>query len=300
MKFPIEVGPPRKLVYNIQEYLNFVNKYNGMKKAVYHSIYKFNIIQDKKPDYQSAEVDKIFFDFDDKSCNAYEECKKLHNECKKQNLKHKIIMSGRGYHLFIFSSITQFQNIKSAIYNAQHSFIDKLNLSCDPQVVGNPAQLARVPNTYNIKGKRFCIPLTEKQFESGDKIIKVAALNQNFIKNYTIGDKLLDMKIFDYKSDKIETFDFKFEDSSNANYLKDCDDFIKNLLAKKDLGWKERFLVILYFKEKGFSIREVQTILKENLSERKYIHCISEEHQLQYLFERDDLIFPEKYCKVYK
>lgn len=304
MKFPREVGPPRKTIYNIQEYINFINKYNGMKKAIYASVYYFQKIYDnKKPDYSSAVIDKLYFDFDDKNCNAYEECKKLHEELKKENLKHTLIMSGRGYHLYIFCTPLVSQNPKSCIYNAQHHFIDKLNLKCDRQVIGNCAQLARVPNTYNIKAKKFCIPLTEEQFKSSDKIIKAVASQQNFIKNISIGTKLLDLNPFNYKSDRIEKLDFdlKLEDSASLNYLNNCDEKIKQLLLKKDLGWKERYIVILYFKEKGYIEKEVYNILKENLSERKFKHCVAEERQLQYLFERDDLMLP-KSCgiKIYK
>ena len=307
-KFPREVGPPRKVVYNIQEWLNFCNKYNGMKKAVYTSIYKFNIIDQVgtkpvKPEYNSAIIDKIFFDFDDKSCNAWKECNSLHQELLKDNIKHIIIMSGRGYHLYYFSSPLSSENPKSLIYNSQYHFINKLKLTVDAQVIGNPAQLARVPNTFNIKGNRFCIPLTQEQFEKEDKYCKQLASKQNFVKKISIGEKLFDLKPFDYKTNIVEdiNFELEFENSVNQNYMNNCDIKIKKLLSKKELGWRERYLVILYFREKGFTMQEVYNILKEHLSKRKFKHCIVEERQLQYLFERDDLMFPEN-CgiKVYK
>ena len=57
----------------------------------------------------------------------------------------------------------------------------------------------------------------------------------------------------------------------------------------------------MYFKEKGYTQKETLQILKENLTENKFRHCIVEERQLQYLYERDDLMFPES-CgvKIYK
>ena len=73
------------------------------------------------------------------------------------------------------------------------------------------------------------------------------------------------------------------------------------MLSRKNLGWRERFIVIMYFKENGFTIQEVYNILKDNLTEDKFRHCVNEERQLQYLFERDDLMFPERYgIKIYK
>ena len=296
--FPREVGPPRKVVNNIQEWLAFVNRYNGLKKAVYTSIYMFKNINEKgKAEYDSAVVDCLFFDFDDKSCDAYKEANNLHQELLKQNLKHRIVMSGRGYHVYIMTEEYEPANPKSCIYNAQHSFIDKLQLEVDTQVIGNPAQLARVPNTYNQKGKRFCIPVTEEEFDKGDDFIKQLSSNQNFIKDIFMGEKLLNLKDFDYQSDKFsEDFKFdtsEFEDSfGNLDYAKGCPECIKQILMNEDAGWKERYLLILYFRELGYTRQEVYNILKEHLTERKFKHCIGDERQLQYLFERHDLMFP--------
>lgn len=295
--FPRECGPPRKTVYNQQEWNNFVNKYNGFKNAIYTSIYSFeHINDDNKPDYVTAIINCLFFDFDDKSCNAYAECKKLHEELLRENIKHFIVMSGRGYHLFILTIPLVTKNSKDCIYNAQHFFIDKLGLHVDTQVVGNPAQLARVQNTYNIRAKRFCIPLTLEQFNQGDEYVKNLAIKQNFIKDFIIGEKELDIRQFDFKSQRFnETllFDEEFEDSSKVDYMRNAPNCIKNILNKKDTKWKERYLVILYFKESGYTEREIYNILKHHLSESKFRHCISEERQLQYLFEREDLIFPK-------
>ena len=293
-----EIGLPRKIVTN-KEALDFINKYNGIR-AIYRTVYNFEKMNEHKPDYNSAIIDKLFFDFDGENC--WNEANKLHQFLLNENIKHYIIMSGKGYHIFVLTTLYKPKNSKSCIYNSQHYFIDKLNLGCDNQVVGDNARLHRIPNTYNLKAMRFCIPITKDQFKAGHEVIKIVAKKQNFIKNISIGDTLFDIEKFDYESKKFEVSidKFDFEDSSNADYMNNCDDFIKQLLSKKELGWRERYLVILYFKEKGFTRQEVFNILKENLSEQKFKHCIKEERQLQYLFERDDLVFPEKYVKIYK
>ena len=299
-KFPREVGLPRKTVNNIKEWLKFINLYNGKKKAVYTSVYSFKILDQvgnkpMKPEYNSAVIDKLFFDFDDKSCEAWKECNKFHQELLKKNIKHIMIMSGRGYHLYIFTHPYSPKNVKSTIYNAQMNFVNSLNLLVDKQVIGNPAQLARVPNTYNVRGKRFCIPLTKEQFEKGDDFIKQSAVKQNFVKNTVIGKHLLNLEPFDYSSsnEQIEYIvDDNEESSGNLDYEKDLPDCIKRILSKKDIGWKGRYLIILYFKEMGHTREEVFQILKNHLSERKLQHCVHEERQLQYLFDRHDLVFP--------
>lgn len=294
--FPREVGPPRKTVYNIEEWLKFVNMYNGKKKAVYTSIYKFEKIESNgKPNYESAIVNKLFFDFDDKSCEGYKECNILHQFLLKEDIKHFIVMSGRGYHLYVLTNPIKPKNPKACIFNAQHNFIDKLKLTVDVQVIGNPAQLARVPNTFNTKGQRYCIPLTEEQFYKGDKYCKELASKQNFIKGTIIGNKLLDIKTFDSINNSSYENIYKASETSinmNANYAKDCPPCILEILKRKNLGWKERYLIIIYFRDIGYTREEVCAILKQHLTEQKFKHCIVDERQLQYLFERHDLIFP--------
>lgn len=295
-----EVGLPRKLCNATKDAIDFINRCNGIK-AVYKTVYKFESMIEKKPDYNSAIIDRLFFDFDSKEC--WNETNKLHKELLKDDIKHTLTMSGKGYHVFIFTNEYKPRNSKATIYNAQHHFIDKLNLDCDRQVVGDNARLHRVPNTFNNKSKRFCIPLTQEQFYSGDEVIKAAAQKQNFISNKIIGTKLFNILEFDKDIKFKDEFDIKLivNDNENANYMKECPQMIRELLLKNDACWKERYIIILYFKEVGYTMEEVGKILKDNLSEKKYRHCIREERQLQYIFERDDLIFPDKYgIKIYK
>lgn len=305
--FPREVGPPRRIVNNKKEYLNYINSNNGVKKAVYRSVYSFEETTTKYgkdiPIYESAKVDCIFFDMDDKECNAWEECNKLHQECLKENTKHSIVMSGRGYHFYIYSGEYKPQFIKSTIYNAQMFYINKLKIKVDRQVIGNPAQLARVPNTYNIRARRFCIPLTIEQFEKGDEFCKNLALKQNFVKNIYIGENLLNMKQFDNQTwdekDNLMFMENINTPSSENIELKDLPLCIDKILKNKEARYKERGIVILYLKEKGYSKQEIYSILRKHLSEKKFKHCVVEEKQLQYLYDvRDDLVFPS--CETIK
>jgi len=303
LTFPIEVGPPRKVVKNMKEFLNYVNLYNGKKKAIFQSIYNFGKIgEENKPEYESAVIDKLFFDFDVKDGNPYENCNLLHQECFKENLKHSINFSGRGYHLYIYTPIYILKYKKEVVKGGQEYFINKLKLKIDKQIIGNIAQMARVPNTFHPKAGRFCIPLTQEQFEKGDEFIKQLSQQQNFVKYTKIGSKLFDIKQWDVKrKDEFDKsiIDLKPVDSSNqALWERDLPLCISKCLNNKNMGWKERYLVILYFKEKGYSINDVYKILKNHLSEVKLHHCITQEKQLQYLFNRNDLLFPS--CKKLK
>jgi len=292
MKFSREVGPPRKVVFNEEEYLNFINIYNGIKTSIYSSIYYFDVV-DSKPNYDSAVIECLFFDFDDKDCNAYDEVKKLHEYCFKNNIMHRINMSGRGYHCYIITETFRAKNTRDTIYNAQHYFIDKLNLDIDKHVVGNPAQLSRVENTWNGRINRFCIPISKEQFDMGDRYIKELSKKQNFINNkiicekkYILNDFDFETKTFDDNCD-IQSIDLEIE-NTNIKFPP-C---LINIIKKGEMRWKERYLIILYLKELGYSQQNTYEILNSICSKYTLNHCINEEKQLQYLYERDDLIFP--------
>ncbi len=292
--FPREVGAPRKIVHNMKEYLSYVNVNNGKKSAVYTTVYSFTGIHKDgyKPDYDTAIVDKLYFDFDDKECDAYGEAKKMHEYCKAENIKHSIVMSGRGYHVYVYTTSEFLEFKKDAIKGGQMYFINKLGVVCDKQVIGDVCRLTRVPNTYNIKGARFCIPLTEEQFNSGDESIKEHAAKQNFVKDVFIGEELFNLKHFDKKTESkynLDLGDMKSSEDTKLGKLPHC---IQAIMNNPHVNYKGRYLVILYFKEKGYTKDEVFKILEGFLNPRKLYHCVREERQLQYLFGRDDLIFP--------
>jgi len=289
-----EIGLPRKLCKDKGELVKFINVYNG-KKALYRTIYDFeHLNENNKIDYNSAIIDKIFWDFDGEG--SWEEANKLHQELNKQKLRHKVNMSGGGYHIFLFCNDYVPINPKSCLYNSQKYFIDELKLKCDMAVVGDIARLYRIENTFNVKRKRFCIPLTESEFNKGDLFCKNWGLKQHFIKHTSLlgGDNMFDLKKFDFKTKEEPTLFINSNVSSSESIvIKELPLCIEELLKRKDLNYKERGLIILYFKEKGYTKKEVLEILKQHLSEKKLRHCVVEEKQLQYLFERDDLIFPK-------
>jgi hypothetical protein len=296
-----EAGLPRKIFTDEKEFLKFVNQNNGIKNAIYRSLYNFKdtMLRHGKeiPNYETAIIDKVMFDFDDRECDdkAWEECNKLHQELCKEKIRHKINMSGRGYHLFIITTADDLKNPKSALYNVQKYYIDKLKLKCDEVIVGNLAQMCRVANTYNAKAKRFCVPIIEVDFEKGDEYCKNFGLNQHLrtYRAFMGGDNLLNLKPYDKETERDCVVIENLNQSSSENIvLKGVPSFITALLEKKTSNFKERYLIILFFKESGYTREETYEILKKYLSPKKFHHCIYEERQLQYLFERNDLVFP--------
>lgn len=294
MKFPIEIGLPRRIVYDKREYLSFINNNNGKKKSIFQSLYSCRNINNKI-NYDNVEIDKLFFDFD--SEDAWIECNKFHQYLNSKKLRHRINMSGRGFHLFLFCKAYSPKNSKSCLYNAQMHFINELKLNCDTSIVGDIKRLHRVVNTFNLKARRFCVALPEKEFEKGDTFCKGWGLTQHQIRMpFMGGDNLLDLHQFDKETERDTGIIIEnLEQSSSENIIiKDAPKFINDFLQKKNLNYQERYLIILYFKEKGYTKKEVYEILKQHLTPKKFHHCIVEERQLQYLFERNDLMFPSR------
>ena len=293
-----EIGLPRKVCNTKEEVLKIIKANNGIKN-LYQTVYNFREMNGNKPNYNSANINRLFFDFDGEGC--WIEAKKLHNFLYEKDIKHSLIFSGGGFHILVYTSQMIYKNPKATILNAQRYFINQLDLKCDKQVLGDCARFRRIPNTFNVRRKMFCIPLTKQQFDLGEEKIKKLAQKQNFVKEF-IGKNVFDIKQFDCEIENRFEFDIKkFENNFSEEYFKNCPDVIKYFLSQENLGWEERGDLILYFKEKGFTQEEVLQILKNHLSEKKFRHCIYEERQLQYLFSRDDLVFPSKYgIELYK
>jgi len=247
-KFPREFGLRRRVVYDIKEFLKLINLYNG-KINCYTSVYSFTDTMGEV-NYNSAIIDKLFFDFDKQYSDCfYEEMLRLHSYCEDRNISHSVIFSGEGFHIYILTGNNNLTNKKNTVYNAQTDLIKKLNLHIDTHVVGDISRLTRIPNTFNLKG-RFCIPLKHKQihFPYSD-ILKLAQKQGNCIE--VIGNKLLDISRFDTR---LANSNIEIQDAADIKLYGDIfgvpveefDDCIKHILLKENPTHLERFALVVY------------------------------------------------------
>ncbi len=313
--FPREVGFPQRagVVYNLKEFVDKINRNNG-KTNIYTSLYAFDKINSNgKPDYDSARITHIFLDLDNGAC--FENVKKLHQYLIEQQLIHTMFFSGAGFHVYVGTKYPNFlQNKKAAIFNAVVDICDKLGLKIginehsdiDAHAIGNLAQLVRVPNTWNIKRKRFCISIYALDLIADfDYILHESQKQRNPIFKTIYGSKYLDLTPYDKeKTERVDLPEFKLEEKSGIEV--DVDKFlpcIKSLLNRKVLKHRERFLIILYCKELGLPMQDSISLLQKYLSPRIFYHSIKEEHQPLFIYKRADLLFPscnklkeEGYC----
>ena len=281
-------------MYNLDEFIKDINLCNG-KKSIYTTVYHFEKINNsgyRKLDYDSAVIDKLFFDFDDDDC--LDEVRRFHEHCVKENIMHTMLFSGGGMHFYVFVKKANITNKKECLFNMHKHFIDELGLNVDHHITGDLARLTRVPNTYNNKRRRFCIPLEKKDLNLTLEEIREKAKTPTDNGCYHYGVRKLNPDDFDNKI--IVDIKYEFKEADETQLKEDANEkmppCIRALLNNPDATYKERYLIIMYFKEMGYSKKEIEAILEKSLAPAKFVHCMKHERQIPYLFRRDDLMFP--------
>jgi hypothetical protein len=308
LAYPREMGFPSRacIVYSLRDMLSKVNQWNG-KMDIFTSLYALSRVQEGRQDFDSyAQVDHIFWDLDDHG-SAYENVKKLHSYLVEQNYLHCINFSGGGFHIYVAShNGYRLKNKRVAIDNAMTSISRKLGLKIgihdsddiDARTVGNVSQLVRLPNTYNIKRKRFCIPLTHNDLNLPFEEIKKMAEKQKFVgEEWFIGENFLDLEPFDgfekvrnITNMPIDTEDCLGIENINLEVFKPCVKVL--LMSGKKLSHGERYIIITYLREQGIPIKDTVEILRKYLPSSNFYHCVREERQPITIYSRADLVFP--------
>lgn len=307
--FPREIATPkRRLVRNFQDWLDVVNLYNG-KCNVFTSVYSFAVLKREfKPMYESAIIDKVFLDLD--KGDPYGSIMKLHSKLMERDILHTILFSGGGFHAYVLVEHKPLYHRKGALANFTTWIANTVDVpisekeGIDPLPVGDIARICRVPNTYNIERKKYCIPLTEQDLQKGYEWILEKASGQAWQQDWLFGSVRLNLVEFDTEQEDEDHFDLGEIEAPTQEGLdgisdelpKDAPPCITRLLQTQELRWRQRYILILWCKEKGLTINETYRILQKHLSARKFYHCVREERQLQHLYKRDDLSFPS--CKT--
>jgi hypothetical protein len=326
-KFPREIGSSRKIVHNKDDMINWINRSNGYKNC-FTSVYKFNEIKKtergQKADYYSAEIDKIFFDFDIEPDNpdrsdAYDDretalnaLNRFHEYLDNRNIKHAMFISGGGFHGYIFCGYNVLEYKKQALQNAHMHFIDTLDLKIDNKIPGDIARITRIPNTYNLKREKFCVPILPEEIKEydADELFELAKSPRLDV-DPVVGEKKLFLENFDHNK-------VKSQYQTNGNEIEDIvekeiniegghydleklnpPESIRYILNKDGkLDYRDRYILIMFMRENGLSEDDCVQMMKEILSDQKFYHCTQEEcghlrnGQITYLYSRNDLHFP--------
>tara|TARA_Y100000310_G_scaffold267782_1_gene279979 strand:- start:11600 stop:12610 length:1011 start_codon:yes stop_codon:yes gene_type:complete len=296
-RFPREIAPPRRIVNSMDEFYNWVNKHNGMKRDLFTTVnsYTNHELRDGRVmvGEKDIAIEKLFFDFD--GLHTYGEVVKLHKFCMDKDVKHCVVFSGGGFHFYIFVRDNLIDK-KSTVLTTQLLLSNKLNLHSDKQCLGDIRRITRIPNTYNFKRGKFCIPLSKEQLVSGIDSIRELANKQNFVERYIYGKKVLNIKHFDTQDRMFRGLPTNLSLGKDIKLNSDLPlpPCIKHMLKDKQPKWKERGWILLYLRDYfGLFLEESIDFLKKNITHQKFHHCmVDENNQPRYIYEREDLFFP--------
>jgi len=276
------------------------------------------------PKYDSAIIDRVYVDCDNKIIigkdennkaiyepveeNGYRPLMKIHDWCVKKGYIHAPYLTGNGYNIYIATKPNfMIRNKKSCLHNAQSWLCkDELNIVVDTQIFGDIARISRIPFTWNFKAGRICIPLTPSIIDKGDEFIKTIAQDKHKVKQLQkecnfYGSEFWDISQFDMPEFKYrdplpieQDIDPEVIKNMSADLADGAPDCVKLALSNPFLGWELRKDVIVGLRDNGYLLEETIVILKKHLSPKKFRHCMSPQDGRQpfYLYGRENMMFP--------
>jgi len=256
--------------------------------------------------YGAAILDKIPIDID--IDQGYECMLLLHDRLEKKGYLHRIDFSGRtiltragykaiGFHIFV-PIVRNIQHKANALKLTQKHINELVKQDYEreygDELVNDPidpdnikvglASMSRYPNTRNIKRKRFCIPLTEKQInELNPYQIARLAKKQNFKPNYWLGNpdcfmkipKRFDVKKLPRKHDRFDPADLPdITPVLDVLDRKDLPYCLRNLISLEKPDYEQRFWAIVAMRDIGLLPEEVDAVLRSTLHPEWYAHCV--------------------------
>jgi hypothetical protein len=320
-RFPREVafgsrGKSRVLVKSQYEFDKYYHE-KVPRTNFYMTVYSFSDVVENRfgrlcPDYQTALVNKIYFDFDDERC--LENARRVHGWARELGVLNTVLFSGAGYHLFLFCR----PSTQGAVRGFQHHLDSVLGLKTDSRhkgMFGDLSRVSRVPNTYNWKRGRWCVPISSDELYCSYSSHRELALRRRNTGLFIVGEKLLDLSSFaSYESGYRTVPDVELPEG-DANVvdlleMEKLDPCIRGLLAEKSQGWVrrngyvERRFLINYCKERlGLTMTQCVEFMRRNLTSDEFYHMLDEVGsmkygQVEYLYRRGDVFLPN--CSTLK
>jgi hypothetical protein len=277
---------------DIEKCNSVIKKMNGIC-PIYRTINDF----DNNPCLENTIISRLMFDFDMNNNQPGRElidARKLHEYLKINNIAHTVFFSGRGFHIFVKVKkihARELMNPREAAIGAHKTISEEAKIAPDPKTK-DLMRIARLPNTINTKSRLFCIPLIYEELYLDRKEIEKRAQRQRLV-DYPIIGEPLDIQKYDKPLPKVESYEQKEQIEISDEILQaELPSCIGRSLSQGDCGYFERFAIITALRDLCYSKKDVRKILKKYLTSHKYRHCVYEEEQVDYLFYRQELLFP--------
>jgi len=160
--FPREIGLKRAVCRTKPDFIRYV-KNAGDKTSCYMSLYSFrNLARSWKVDYESAVLDKAWWDFDSPDNEDTEQARRdaqtlvhriIDEGVNPQNIR--VIATGRGFHVYHLFIDTYSGREWSNALQRYERFVSVGLETLDG--VGYPEKITRIPDTYNPKRGRWAV-----------------------------------------------------------------------------------------------------------------------------------------------
>ncbi len=181
----------RQIVKNKQEFINWVNSFNG-KMNCYTTVYDFEHFAETAKVEDSVILDRMFLDFDAHGDirleDAFEDVSAVTHKFNLDAIKYRVFFSGKGFHIIVYGERTN--DIRSI--QSYYTKMDEAYPTLDRSGI-QTNRLRRIPNTVNLssKGPYFCIPITMEDINKGLDYILLKARQGNY-SSIVYGDNLID------------------------------------------------------------------------------------------------------------
>ena len=146
LTFPRELGLKRAIVSGKNQYSLYLKKMRD-KTSCYTSLYSFGKIEDGKPDYTTAIIDRAWWDFDAGERGGIELVKQDVAELiSRLDGDIRIVATGRGFHVHqLFKQPVSGHQFRLPLEHYQRR---KAKGLATLDGVGFPEKMTRIPNTY--------------------------------------------------------------------------------------------------------------------------------------------------------
>jgi hypothetical protein len=296
LKFPREVATPKRMAVQTVDEFNAFVKNNIASSDLFTTVYAHtHWPRNWRPDYNSAVIDRLYFDCDFKvkvdgeevKVDGYENMVKLHEWCSKRNILHMCCHTGTAYNVILAVAKKDYKNKHGVVANSHDWLSDNLDIVTDRRV--DLARLTRIPGTFNFKDKarRWVWTLNEEQIYLGHDKIRDLAITPP-IGFHVLGSKAWNVEKFDGEPQNrgnihVDEDNIAEVDATIRGTVPPC---IEKLLATENLGVDGRYMLITWLRDNGYLLEEVVSIMEKHLSREKFIHSVYEEKQPQDLFKK--------------
>ena len=178
----------RKIVRSKQEFVDWVNTYNGRMNC-YTTVYDYTDFTDNAKVDSSVVIDRMFLDFDahtEPLYHAYEDFRAVHDYFVSNNIKHDTIFSGKGFHIIAYGEVADDIRSVQRYYTdlAKHyPTLDRTGIQTN--------RLRRIPNTMNLSAKEGTYCCWVDPTDVGNSISHFGWVASKPTTKRTYGDKLI-------------------------------------------------------------------------------------------------------------